>query len=101
MLGAFGEATVRQTIKFRDQKPPKTRRFACSGSIPAAASASADASTIGSGGSARIRLSSGAWSKPSTTIRIGTLAGERRRDEGVSRPWKNSTESIVKMYSYG
>ena len=32
MLGAFGEATVRQTIKFRDQKPPKTRRFACSGS---------------------------------------------------------------------
>ena len=33
MLGAFGEATVRQTIKFRDQKPPKTRRFTCSGSI--------------------------------------------------------------------
>ena len=33
MLGAFGEATVRQTIKFRDQKPPKTRRFACSGSF--------------------------------------------------------------------
>jgi len=28
----FAEATVRRTIKFRDQKPPKTRRIACSGS---------------------------------------------------------------------
>src|SRR5271166_3308817 len=32
-LGAFGEGAAHGPIKFRDQKPPKTRRFARSGSF--------------------------------------------------------------------
>ena len=31
-LSTFGEGPARRHLKFRDQKPPKTRRFACSGS---------------------------------------------------------------------
>jgi hypothetical protein len=34
-LGTFGEGSARGPIKFRDQKPPKTHRFACSGSLAA------------------------------------------------------------------
>jgi tetratricopeptide (TPR) repeat protein len=33
-LGTFGEGAAREPIKFRDQKPLKTRRFACPGSEP-------------------------------------------------------------------
>jgi acetyl esterase/lipase len=29
-LSTFGEGAPRPHLKFRDQKPPKTRRFACS-----------------------------------------------------------------------
>src|SRR5271165_1131607 len=39
-LGTFGEGAARGPIKFRDQKPLKTPRFACPGSQPRALGAS-------------------------------------------------------------